>query len=186
MLMIICLVFFFEIDFYYLFTHQFISSQVWGQRCVMDWLKSRLGASKQSPGGIKAEYWTATRTPLAVAKLRALVKASQDAKTENVRLHWLACLRKCWRLLVCDCLIAIKPVLLLLLSVLNWTVFHWRELNWTELNVVVFRGVAGEARSAQESSSIVCSTLCLAHDRKSTDAWTDVLLLASLTVFVQG
>lgn len=45
----------------------------------MDWLKSLV-----KPSLAKTDCWNATRTPLAVAKLRSLVKAYTDAKQEQV------------------------------------------------------------------------------------------------------
>jgi hypothetical protein len=46
----------------------------------MDWLKSLV-----KPTLAKTECWNSTRTPLAVAKLRASFKAYHDTKGEQVR-----------------------------------------------------------------------------------------------------
>jgi hypothetical protein len=47
---------------------------------TMDWLKSLV-----KPTLAKTECWNSTRTPLAVAKLRASFKAYHDTKGEQVR-----------------------------------------------------------------------------------------------------
>jgi hypothetical protein len=50
----------------------------------MDWLKSFV--KQPATTTTKAECWNATRTPLAVAKFRALLKTYADTKGEQVRL----------------------------------------------------------------------------------------------------